>query len=322
MENPAQPIPPVQPAEAQPTQTPQPKPRSKLPIILGILVSLLILASAAVWVMGSRNKTPQAAVQPTTTQMQRYASQKECEEKTGKKCLLNMCQVAQGSPVTNDCKPGWYTNPNPSPTSTIDPTANWKTYTNTKYGYTLMYPQEWQILTPGLSDATTSSLPTINSPCELTTELVCSQIVVNINEKLEAPNTISNKTNTKLDNKDATAFQISQPNVNGNGMLRYAVETKQNNYTYTITYSETQKDGHFITDMNDWKNKKIFDQILSTFKFTPPAGGQNQITSSPSASQCQPQGDCMNGQQCPTNTKCTPYYTQMKCLPVGCPGLR
>lgn len=28
----------------------------------------------------------------------------------------------------------------PSPTSTPDPTANWKTYSNTKYGYSLKYP--------------------------------------------------------------------------------------------------------------------------------------------------------------------------------------
>jgi len=33
----------------------------------------------------------------------------------------------------------------PSPTSTIDETASWKTYTNTKYGYSFNYPQPWSV---------------------------------------------------------------------------------------------------------------------------------------------------------------------------------
>ena len=38
--------------------------------------------------------------------------------------------------------------PTPTPelvaTPALDPTANWKTYTNTKYGYSIRYPKEWQ----------------------------------------------------------------------------------------------------------------------------------------------------------------------------------
>lgn len=162
--------------------------------------------------------------------------------------------------------------PQPSP-STTESTgsaeiANWKTYTNAKYSYTLKYPPEWRILTKGLSDESTSPFPIINSPCELSTESVCSQVSVSMNEEFREPNSISNKTNTKLDNEDAIAFEVSQPNVNESGMLLYAISVDHNNNKYTLTYSETQKDGHFITNMNNWKNKKIFDQILSTFKFT------------------------------------------------------
>src|SRR5205809_683958 len=36
--------------------------------------------------------------------------------------------------------------PSPSPTSTLDPSLNWKTYKNTKYGYSIKYPQDWLIL--------------------------------------------------------------------------------------------------------------------------------------------------------------------------------
>ena len=33
--------------------------------------------------------------------------------------------------------------------TSIDETANWKTYTNTKYDYSIKYPQSWNIQSPG-----------------------------------------------------------------------------------------------------------------------------------------------------------------------------
>ena len=34
--------------------------------------------------------------------------------------------------------------PSPTPTATPDPTADWKTYTNTVYRYSLKHPQNWK----------------------------------------------------------------------------------------------------------------------------------------------------------------------------------
>lgn len=34
--------------------------------------------------------------------------------------------------------------PSPTPTITTDPTADWKTYTNTQYGFSFQYPSHWQ----------------------------------------------------------------------------------------------------------------------------------------------------------------------------------
>ncbi len=42
--------------------------------------------------------------------------------------------------------------PTPTPefaTPTPDPTADWQTYTNTEYGYSIKYPREWDLVEPG-----------------------------------------------------------------------------------------------------------------------------------------------------------------------------
>ncbi|MDO8639116.1 MAG: hypothetical protein Q7R43_06075 [Candidatus Daviesbacteria bacterium] len=51
----------------------------------------------------------------------------------------------------NQVKPVPIVAPQPiAQTSTSpDETANWKTYTNTKYGYSIKYPNDWHIILPG-----------------------------------------------------------------------------------------------------------------------------------------------------------------------------
>jgi hypothetical protein len=53
----------------------------------------------------------------------------------------------------------------PTPTPTVDPTANWKTFTSTKGNYSLKYPADWIIETDhGQDPSTTSTGVSISSP--------------------------------------------------------------------------------------------------------------------------------------------------------------
>jgi hypothetical protein len=166
---------------------------------------------------------------------------------------------------------------------TNDPTVDWQTYTNTAYKYNLKYPKEWVLETKGGAIAKTFPAPAFNSPCNFNAGDVCSQVFIEINSA-EAGNfdpgfimqpgsgdTVSNKINTKIDGENAVGFEYFQANYDHGdgtkGLLRYVYVVNHNNEKFTITYDEEQKGKTMIT-ASDWQNKGIFDQILSTFKFT------------------------------------------------------
>ena len=49
-----------------------------------------------------------------------------------------------GNPSPTVITPRATSTPTPSPSTTSDQTANWKTYTNTKYGYSFKYPADYE----------------------------------------------------------------------------------------------------------------------------------------------------------------------------------
>lgn len=72
------------------------------------------------------------------------------------------CMKAKGSSVQESNPPTCVTanglrfkGPVASPTLTPDPTANWKTYSNTSYGLSLLFPKEWE---PCITQGTASFL--------------------------------------------------------------------------------------------------------------------------------------------------------------------
>ena len=81
---------------------------------------------------------------------------------------------------------------------------------------------------------------------------------------------VTEKQNIKIDGQDAVSFVHYYnyiPNYTDSGDLQYVAVTNFNGYKYTIFYCESQKGKEFKTS-SDWNNKQLFDQILSTFKFT------------------------------------------------------
>lgn len=172
----------------------------------------------------------------------------------------------------------------PSPTisqitkPTPNPTAEWKTYTNTKYGYTVRYPEIWQINVNGGADPATSPATYLESACNYNSGQICSQILVEIGQsdgKLE-PSFIINQTYDKilsrrytvLDNEPVQEIIYLAGNQGaGENKLYYILVVTHNNTKYTLKYEESAKNRHFKL-ASDWQNKILIDQILSTFKFT------------------------------------------------------
>lgn len=72
----------------------------------------------------------------------------------------------------------------------------------------------------------------------------------------------SNQVSLKLDKEDATGFEYRQ-----DGRLQYIIIALHSNKKYIIMYEEKIWDKEEFTSTNDWENKAILDQVLSTFKF-------------------------------------------------------
>ncbi len=67
--------------------------------------------------------------------------------------IIVLAGAAYGWMMLSPASPVAYQTPTPSPTASANPTADWKTCKNTRYGYEFKYPQEWQVFKPGLGEA-------------------------------------------------------------------------------------------------------------------------------------------------------------------------
>jgi len=170
----------------------------------------------------------------------------------------------------------------PTLTSTLDPTANWKTYTNTKYGYTVRYPESWEPNRgPGsLSDEELASQRDIDfyDPT-LPGEDPGTGLNIRVNE-LEAmganrncsnlndcfSKTFSWLTETTTINKTPSTF-LGQPAVTFTYHRGTKLYTQSWKYIYFI-YKENAYNIHISTNITRERTVfEVFDQILSTFKF-------------------------------------------------------
>jgi hypothetical protein len=220
--------------------------KSKLPLISGGLL-LLVIVGAAGFLLGKSFSQPKTSPPP----------------------------ISQVSPSPSP------TPENPISTPTPDPTANWKTYVNTAYNYSLKYPPDWAVLVKG--DEATFPAPYFASPCNYDLGQLCSQVGIQVSDydstKKFDPNFIiteadkvSNKIRTRIGEEDAMEFVYFQSDfqsgyeINKKGRLLYVVVTNHHSKKYTFTYEESQKNRVIRTE-NDWQNKNLFDLILSTFKF-------------------------------------------------------
>ncbi|OGH12515.1 MAG: hypothetical protein A2857_06980 [Candidatus Levybacteria bacterium RIFCSPHIGHO2_01_FULL_36_15] len=160
-----------------------------------------------------------------------------------------------------------------TPTPTINPTANWKTYTNNEFGFTLKYPANWVVgdfsaePDPKIYFAPTKTNITFN-PFGNTTKLVV------------APHGFGSEPPSGRILSDGTPFakfltiKTIPPSWRKVGFVYGSVEVK-NLSTTCERNGEIVKSGcdifggerliyHGSVDTSTWR---IIDQILSTFKF-------------------------------------------------------
>lgn len=176
----------------------------------------------------------------------------------------------------------------PTAIPTTDPTANWKTYINNNLGFSFKYPSDWILTEPTKTDVVEVSKekqskvvngPKINvnyysNPKNLTLQ--------ELDQENSSYNNMQGKTNPGLYSTKNTPFIIG--GINGfyqqNNLVcepevcpRYIVPTKDN---VLLIYL------HFFGNQQDQiGQKKVFDQILSTFKFINQTNQNEEQSSNP-----------------------------------------
>lgn len=148
-----------------------------------------------------------------------------------------------------------------SPVATSDPTANWKTYSDSAKTYTFKYPGTETIVNelPSVLDSTKLYfLISKQEVFNLSTIPVCSaDNIKSLCVSGKSPeDLVPQITQLKIDNKDAISFRVSIPSTPPNGSIILRV-VQIKSPAIEIAYPV---DGSGL--------EEIFNQILSTFKFT------------------------------------------------------
>lgn len=172
----------------------------------------------------------------------------------------------------------------PSPTTTPDPTANWKTYTNTKYGFTLEYPNDWVVKSENKTVDSSTTRTTIQSSDLAIEEInipgVGGEQVIN-GSKLEI-SASNNENFTSYEQlkdfmeNEYTGFPLnyftSSKEIIVDG-IKSTIKSGRKIRTLALGSSFVYffKDGvtYNLTFTNSQDDDRIFNQILSTFKFLP-----------------------------------------------------
>jgi hypothetical protein len=185
----------------------------------------------------------------------------------------------QNQPQKSQTKESSLTQEKPSPTP--DPTLEWKIYTNTKYNFSLKYPDIF--FTTNAPEDTTVIFYLSNEEGISKYELYQKpQITVQIHEKttlVDIANTLEEAKKTQeeiLEKSNITPtedglIELDLKEKTQNGQKAYYFEKFEENYMGITTYLEKNGSTYSvgllsINEYNDYY-KVVYDQILSTFMF-------------------------------------------------------
>jgi len=144
----------------------------------------------------------------------------------------------------------------PRPSTTPDPTADWKTYTNTQYGFEFKYPSDWN------SWLDSNNVASIVNLQQKDDDMGSAVISVSATKQLSQTTKPLDSTMVLNKTSDVTyngiRWSLTFTSDKREPTLRFISATAYHNgYLYNIVsrnYPDT--------------TEKLFDQILSTFKFT------------------------------------------------------
>ena len=238
--------------------------RKKIVLIDGIAILLLIIAGAAICFLSLRKIVPRKIA-----------------------CTQEAKQCPDGSYVSR-------IGPNcdfaPCPTPTPDPTANWETYTNQKYKYTLKYPDDgtFKQFTCGEKpsqiggEETFALIPSsvIWEPCTVKEWFYGIEVTVETGNSASKEYYSSEEFKQNMDSDwkvDAEPITIDGA-VGIKSNLEYTNLNDPTGCCPDYVEVRVYKNGFtYIFTLGDKMYESVFDQILSTFKFldeaTPTPGG-------------------------------------------------
>ena len=150
----------------------------------------------------------------------------------------------------------------PSPTPTPDPTANWKTYSNDAYKYSFKYPSSWKINTTS-PQTTYLEAGSVDEP-QTFARVSISETGENNKSVEELARSWRSGAVEKIQVGGEEAAKVLQnPNPEGEPLV-------QGGYTISVFVKNKSNINLLIqletANLNTYQ--AIFDQILSTFKFT------------------------------------------------------
>jgi hypothetical protein len=251
---------PSQPQQISQTTSESPS-KSYLPFIIGGLLILLIVGMGGFY-LGKTSTKPNIAPTPTSSQEKACTTEaKICPDgtavgRTGPNCEFTPCPT-QGPSLT--------------PTQIVqDETADWKIYSNKNFNYSIKYPNNLEIEEMGLDNVFIG-----NKPVRWIWVDKQIQITVSNNNPEDCRGdcpVISKKEDTNVNNIASKRLYGYIGAVGGNVPQKYQeVVIPHNNIYYIIAVYELRNNDLQPPDrkLNEISENKIklFDQILSTFKF-------------------------------------------------------
>jgi len=175
-----------------------------------------------------------------------------------------------------------------TPTQAPDPTANWKTYTNSKYHFTMDYPTDWKVDFDKVNIANSNwYIVNINADNHNGQAGILRLTIVVTDDKLGTLSKYSAR--DYIENASFAGikgFRHSEPDNKSNAAIE-SFEFGKDGYDYLLTMEWENRRLSYIQNRYGKKPGEIFDHMLSSLKFTGLA---------PTPSSCTPKPACLDGE--------------------------